>query len=90
MDEKALNKRDKAALAAHRQALRLRAHSAKLRAAMALDADRIAKIESTLQSAPNLPAETISELLSLLAELKAEVGPLSPPRFRAADLILTD
>ena len=39
--------------------------------------DRIAKIESTLQSAPNLPAETRSELLSLLAELKAEVGPLS-------------
>ena len=39
--------------------------------------DRIDKIESTLQSAPNLPAETKQELLALLAELKAEVAPLS-------------
>ena len=39
--------------------------------------DRIAKIESTLQSAPNLSPETKQELLALLAELKAEVAPLS-------------
>ena len=39
--------------------------------------DRIAKIETSLQNAPNLPAETKQELLALLAELKAEVAPLT-------------
>jgi hypothetical protein len=39
--------------------------------------DRIAKIEATLKSAANLPAETRAELLALLAELKAEVQPLT-------------
>lgn len=39
--------------------------------------DRIAKIEDTLQNAANLPAETKRELLALLAELKAEVAPLT-------------
>lgn len=39
--------------------------------------ERIDKIESTLHSAPNLPAETKQELLALLAELKSEVAPLS-------------
>ena len=39
--------------------------------------DRIAKIETTLQSAANLSAETKQELLGLLAELKAEVAPLT-------------
>ena len=39
--------------------------------------DRIAKIEATLSSSPNIPAETRQELLTLLAELKAEVTPLA-------------
>ena len=39
--------------------------------------DRIAKIEATLSTSPNIPAETRQELLSLLAELKAEVAPLA-------------
>jgi len=39
--------------------------------------DRIAKIEATLSNSPNIPAETREELLILLAELKAEVGPLA-------------
>ncbi len=39
--------------------------------------DRIAKIEATLQSAGNLPEATRAELLSLLADLKAEVAPLT-------------
>jgi len=39
--------------------------------------DRIAKIEATLSSSPNIPAETRQELLALLAELKAEVGPFA-------------
>jgi hypothetical protein len=36
--------------------------------------DRIAKIEATLSNSPNIPAETRQELLSLLAELKAETA----------------
>jgi len=39
--------------------------------------DRIAKIEATLSNSPNIPAETRQELLALLAELKAEVGPFA-------------
>ncbi len=39
--------------------------------------DRIAKIEATLSNAQNIPAETRDELLTLLAELKAEVAPLA-------------
>lgn len=39
--------------------------------------DRIAKIEATLQSSQNIPAETRKELLALLAELKSEVAPLA-------------
>ena len=39
--------------------------------------DRIAKIETTLQNAENLSPETKQELLALLAELKAEVAPLT-------------
>ena len=49
--------------------------------------DRIAKIESTLQTAPNLPAETKHELLTLLAELKAEVAPLSTTHSENAETI---
>ena len=39
--------------------------------------DRIAKIEAALKGAGNLPEETRAELLALLAELKAEVAPLT-------------
>ena len=39
--------------------------------------DRIDKIEATVTHATNLPAETRQELLNLLAELKAEVAPLT-------------
>ena len=39
--------------------------------------ERIAKIETALQSADNLPAETKRELLALLTDLKAEVAPLT-------------
>ena len=38
--------------------------------------DRIAKIEATLSNS-NIPVETREELLSLLAELRAEVAPLA-------------
>jgi hypothetical protein len=38
--------------------------------------DRIARIESTLDNAQNLPPETKETLLALLAELKAEVARL--------------
>ena len=49
--------------------------------------DRIDKIESTLQNAANLPAETKQELLALLAELKAEVAPLTTTHGEDADSI---
>lgn len=39
--------------------------------------DRIAKIEATLGNLPAIPTETRQELLTLLAELKAEVAPLA-------------
>ena len=39
--------------------------------------DRIDKIEATVTQAANLPGETRQELLKLLAELKAEVAPLT-------------
>ena len=39
--------------------------------------DRIDKIEATVTQATNLPDETREELLKLLAELKAEVAPLT-------------
>ena len=39
--------------------------------------DRIDKIEATVTQATNLPGETRAELLKLLAELKAEVAPLT-------------
>jgi Domain of unknown function (DUF4404) len=40
--------------------------------------DRIAKIEATLNNAPDLPAATRDELLALLGDLKAEVAGLAP------------
>lgn len=49
--------------------------------------ERIAKIETALQSADNLPAETKQELLALLAGLKAEVAPLVATHGEAADSI---
>jgi hypothetical protein len=39
--------------------------------------DRIAKIEATLRDTENLPEATRAELLRLLADLKAEVTPLT-------------
>ena len=36
--------------------------------------DRIAKIEATLSSSPNIPYETRQELLALMADLKAETA----------------
>jgi hypothetical protein len=39
--------------------------------------DRIAKIEAKLHSTEHLSPETRAELLGLLADLKAEVGPLA-------------
>jgi Domain of unknown function (DUF4404) len=39
--------------------------------------DRIEKIETTLRDAASLSEDTRSQLLRLLAELKAEVAPLS-------------
>jgi hypothetical protein len=39
--------------------------------------DRIEKIEATLKGAGNLPEETRTELLKLLADLKSEVAPLT-------------
>lgn len=44
---------------------------------MTMIQDRIAKIEATLSSSPNIPAETRHELLTLLGELKAEVTPFA-------------
>ncbi len=49
--------------------------------------ERIEKIEATLQSAPNLPPATRDELLRLLAELKAEVHPLTGTHPEDADSI---
>lgn len=49
--------------------------------------DRIAKIEATLSNSPNIPAETREELLTLLAELKAEVGPLAATHGAEAESI---
>lgn len=49
--------------------------------------DRIAKIETTLQNAENLSPETKRELLSLLAELKTEVGPLTETHGEHAESI---
>ena len=46
--------------------------------------DRIAKIEATLSSTQNIPAETRAELLLLLADLKAEVAPLAETHARQA------
>jgi len=39
--------------------------------------ERIAKIEATLKDAVAVPEETRAALLGLLADLKAEVGPLA-------------
>ena len=39
--------------------------------------DRIDKIEAAVSGAQNLPGETRAELLRLLADLKAEVAPLT-------------
>ena len=39
--------------------------------------DRIDQIEAAVSGAQNLPAETRAELLKLLADLKAEVAPLT-------------
>ena len=39
--------------------------------------DRIDKIEASLAKAANLPPETRTELLALLAELRGEVAPLT-------------
>jgi len=54
--------------------------------------DRIAKIEATLSNSPNIPAETRQELLTLLAELKAEVTPFATTHGAEAQSItqLTD
>jgi Domain of unknown function (DUF4404) len=49
--------------------------------------ERIARIEATLQSADNLPAETKRELLALLSDLKSEVAPLVATHGEAADSI---
>lgn len=39
--------------------------------------DRIDKIEAAVKGAPTLPAETRAELLTLLGDLKSEVGKLA-------------
>ena len=49
--------------------------------------DRIAKIEATLNSAPDLPAATRAELLALLADLKTEVAALAPTHGEQAQSI---
>jgi F0F1-type ATP synthase membrane subunit b/b' len=49
--------------------------------------DRIDKIEATLREAQNLPAEMREELLQLLAELKAEVAPLTATHRQEAESI---
>ena len=49
--------------------------------------ERIDKIENAVHSAANLPAETKQELLALLSELKAEVGPLNETHGEHADRI---
>ena len=49
--------------------------------------DRIDKIEATVHQATNLPDDTRQELLKLLAELKAEVAPLTATHDEAASSI---
>ncbi len=49
--------------------------------------DRIDKIETAVHGADKLPAETKQELLALLAELKAEVAPLTATHGEDADSI---
>ena len=45
--------------------------------------DRLDKIEAKVQDAPNIPAETKAQLLSLLEDLKKEMAALAGPTMRA-------
>ena len=49
--------------------------------------NRIAAIESTIESAPNIPGERKTELLQLVAELKSEVNRLAETHHEEASSI---
>ena len=49
--------------------------------------NRIAAIESTIESAPNIPGERKAELLQLVAELKSEVNRLAETHLEEASSI---
>jgi len=54
---------------------------------MSMIENRIAAIESTIESARNIPGERKAELLQLVSELKAEVGRLAETHHEEASSI---